>query len=208
MATTVRSRWRKHLAVDRSWLAIWRKRHEAKPSPATLAKIRERQRNVAYDERVLARHRKTVSRASNVSARGVELIARFEGCVLHPYRDAVGVWTIGFGHTAGVGPHTPPLRSRAEALALLRDDLDHHYAPPVRALPVRLSQNRFDAVVSLVYNCGPGCIARGTTIGDALRRRDWAAASAGFLLWNRAGGRVLAGLTYRRRRERELFDRG
>lgn len=208
MASTVRSRWHRKLAVDRSWLAIWRRRHEAHPSAATLAKIKERKANVAYDTRVLDRHKPTITRATRVSPAGVELIAQFEGCVLHPYRDAVGVWTIGFGHTAGVGPHTLPLRSRAAALELLREDLDKRYAPAVASLPVKLTQNRFDALVSLVYNCGPGAIGRDTTIGAAVRREDWVAASAGFMLWTRAGGNVLPGLVYRRQRERTLFDRG
>lgn len=208
MPSTVRSRWLKKLNTARGWLAIARKRHEARPSAATLAKINERKAEVRYADAVLSRHKLTVPRATKVSAAGVGLIARFEGCVLRPYRDAVGVWTIGFGHTAGVNSFTPPLRSRAVAMTLLREDLDKHYAPPVAALPVPLTQNRFDALVSLVYNCGPGCIAPGTTVGAAVRRGDWAAASAGFMLWNKAGGRVLDGLTYRRRQERALFDRG
>lgn len=205
MADSIRTRWLKRLATDRAWLTIWRKRHDAKPSAKTLAKINERKAQVAYDKRVLSRHKPTVTRATRVSSQGVELIARFEGCVLTPYRDAVGVWTIGFGHTSGVGPRTPPLKSRAAALALLKDDLNRKYAPPVAALPVSLNQNQFDALVSLVYNCGPGCIAAGTTIGRELRAKNWAAAAQGFMLWTRAGGHVLPGLVYRRTAERELF---
>jgi lysozyme len=208
MADTVRARWLKKLDTARLWLAVARHKHEARPSVATRAKLNERKAQVAFAERVLDRHKPTVTRATRVSSTGVELIAQFEGCVLHPYQDAVGVWTIGFGHTSGVGPHTLPLRSRAEALYLLRHDLNAHYAPPVAALPCHLTQNQFDAVVSLVFNCGPGCIGPGTTIGAALRRGDTVAAANGFLLWDKAGGHTLAGLTYRRQRERALFLRG
>lgn len=208
MADTIRARWLRKLNTARAWLVIARHKHEARPTAATRARLNERKAQVAFADRVLQRHRPAVARATRVSARGAALIAQFEGCVLHPYRDAVGVWTIGYGHTAGVGPGTKPLPSKASALALLREDLDLHYAPPVAALPVKLSQNQLDALVSLVYNCGPGCIARGTTIGDALRRADWSAASAGFMLWTRAGGNVLPGLVTRRKKERALFDRG
>lgn len=139
-----------------------------------------------------------------ISPVGVALIKEFEGFVGHPYRDAVGVWTIGYGHTEGVGPSTPRL-TQAQATALLAKDLDQRYAPPVNALGVKLTQGQFDALVSIVYNCGPGCIGRGTTIGNALRRGDMASAADGFLLWTKAGGRTLAGLVRRRKAERALF---
>lgn len=139
-----------------------------------------------------------------ISPTGVELIKEFEGFVGHPYRDAVGVWTIGYGHTKGVGPNSPRL-TQTQATALLAKDLDREYAPHVTKLGVKLTQGQFDALVSIVYNCGPGCIARGTTIGDALRRGNMTAAANGFLLWTKAGGRTLAGLVRRRRAERALF---
>jgi lysozyme len=139
-----------------------------------------------------------------VSEAGAELIAGFEGFVGHPYRDAVGVWTIGFGHTHGVGPGSRPI-TRQQALELLRRDLDSEYGRPVNALGLPLNQNQFDALVSFVYNCGPGAIAASTTIGKRLRARDWRGAADALLAWDKAGGRVLLGLTRRRRAERSLF---
>jgi hypothetical protein len=70
-----------------------------------------------------------------------------------------------------------------------------------------LNQHQFDALVSFVYNLGPGAIAPGTGIGRALRARAWRRAADEMLRWNRAGGRVLAGLTRRREAERALFLR-
>ncbi|WP_084270136.1 lysozyme [Patulibacter minatonensis] len=142
-----------------------------------------------------------------ISDAGVELIKEFEGFSSRPYRDAVGVWTIGYGHIEGVGPSSPHL-TLAEGKALLARDLDRKYAPYVNVLVnagVKLTQHQFDALVSLVYNCGPGAIVASSTVGRALRAGRMHAAADGFLLWNKAGGSVLAGLTRRRKAERALF---
>lgn len=144
-----------------------------------------------------------------VSSVGASLIAQFEGGqgkdgLFHPYRDAVGVWTIGFGHTHGVGPGSRPL-TRAQALSLLRQDLDVEYGRAVNALKLPLNQYQFDALVSFVYNVGPGGVSSSTTVGKRLRAHDWRGAADGLLAWNRAGGRVLPGLTIRRQAERALF---
>lgn len=143
---------------------------------------------------------------STVSAAGVSFIKEFEGFVGHPYKDAVGVWTIGYGHTEGVGPKSPHL-SAAEAATLLRHDLNRKYAPPVAALKLPLNQHQFDALVSFVYNVGPGGIAPTTGVGRALRRHDWQGAADHLLDWDKGGGRTLPGLTRRRHAERTLFLR-
>lgn len=142
--------------------------------------------------------------AFHTSSNGINLITSFEGFVGHPYRDAVGVWTIGYGHTEGVGPGSKSI-SQAEAYALLRRDLANKYEPYVNALKLPLNQNQYDALVSFVYNLGPGYFGPGHTIGDALRRRNWNAAANAILLYDKAGGRALPGLTRRRRTERALF---
>jgi lysozyme len=140
---------------------------------------------------------------------GIALITGFEGGqssdgLFRPYRDAVGVWTIGYGHTAGVGPNSKPL-TKAEALNLFRHDLRVHYEPYINALGLPLTQNRFDSLVSFVYNLGPLYLQRGHTMGDALRARNWHAAANAFLEYDQAGGQVLAGLKRRREAERALF---
>ncbi|MBE2314470.1 lysozyme [Solirubrobacter sp. CPCC 204708] len=137
---------------------------------------------------------------------GVALIKEFEGFPYNgrPYQDMVKVWTIGYGHTKGVGPGTKPL-TEAQASRLLQQDLDEHYAPAVLNLGLPLEQNQFDALVSFVYNCGPGALAPSTTIGRELRARRWQAAADALLMWDKAGGRRVAGLTRRRHAERALF---
>lgn len=144
----------------------------------------------------------------NVSERGASFVKRFEGFGGNPpgspYRDAVGVWTIGYGHTKGVGPNSPRL-TEPQAAALLRRDLDQHYGSAVRALRIPLNQNQFDALTSFVYNVGPGGIDASTRVGQALRRRQYDAAADALLAWDKAGGRRLLGLTRRRQAERALF---
>jgi GH24 family phage-related lysozyme (muramidase) len=94
-----------------------------------------------------------------VSEEGLALIRHFEGFRGQAYRDAVGVWTIGFGHTAMAGPPavTPGLRiSREEANAILARDVEK-FAGGVRdAVKVPLSDAQFSALVSFAYNVGLG----------------------------------------------------
>jgi len=141
-----------------------------------------------------------------VGVAGVTLIKEFEGFPHggRPYQDMVGVWTIGYGHTEGVSAHSPAL-TEPEARELLREDLDRNYGPAVEATGVALAQHQFDALVSFVYNCGPAAVSAKMTVGRALRAKEWQAAGDALLLWNKAGGRPVAGLTRRRRAERALF---
>ena len=143
-----------------------------------------------------------------LSDRGATLIANFEGFRSHPYRDAVGVPTIGYGSTRGVTMSSPPV-TRAQALARLKREANATYGAAVDRLnrehKLGLNQNQFDALTSFTYNVGPGGIGPDTGIGRALRRKQWRVAADELLEWNRAGGRVLEGLTRRRREERKLF---
>lgn len=141
-----------------------------------------------------------------ISEEGVTLVKEFEGFRSAPYRDAVGVWTIGYGETKGVGPDTHSITQK-EASDLLRRRLDADYGSHVTNLGVELAQNQFDAITSFVYNVGPGGISRDTGIGRALRAKNWSVAADELLKWDKAGGRALAGLTRRRRAERALFLR-
>lgn len=139
-----------------------------------------------------------------LSARGIALIARFEGFRSRPYRDAVGVWTIGYGSTRGVGPSTPPI-SESAARARMTREVEATYGAAVNRLPGPLTQAQFDALTSFVYNVGPGGISPATRVGRSLRAQKYRDAADALLEWNKGGGRVLQGLVNRRRAERELF---
>lgn len=148
--------------------------------------------------------------ARTISPDGVKLIAGFEGFVGHAYQDAVGVWTIGYGHTRGVTSKTPPI-SAAEGRSLLRRDLNRVYAPAVnkacKAAGFKPTQHQFDALVSFAFNLGPGLLTGDHTIASALRRHARRAIADSFLLYDKAGNppHALLGLTRRRKAERALF---
>lgn len=138
-----------------------------------------------------------------ISDRGVELIARYEGCRLYAYKCAAGVWTIGYGHTAGVR-EGDTLDSEAAAKKLLAQDLEK-YAGYVNncvkkgLITFPLNQNQFDALTSFTYNCGNGNLQK------LVAGRDAATVAEKLLQYNKGGGKVLAGLTRRREEERALF---
>lgn len=213
MASTVLLRWHARRAVRvhllkgaRARLAAAKRRHAGGAELRDLkARVAQRLEQVHAADRIIARHRND-GRATHTSPRGVAFIGAFEGFRSAPYRDAVGVWTIGYGHTAGVSEKSRPL-TRQQAADLLSRELDEVYEPAVRALPsfLSLKQSEFDALVSLAYNLGTGILGKTHTIGAALAKGDRAAAGEAFLLYDQAGGKRLAGLTRRRRAERLMF---
>jgi lysozyme len=159
----------------------------------------------AVDDATYAQLLKTLappSRKPHVTTAGVNLVADFEGFRSCPYRDVVGVWTIGFGHTAHVGPSSRCL-SRRQALELLHRDLDLFAIGVTRLVRVKLSDATFSAIVSFSYNVGLGALG-GSTLLRELNAGHRRAACDQLLRWDRAGGRVFEGLARRRRAEREL----
>lgn len=139
----------------------------------------------------------------STSTAGVELIKRFEGLRLQSYQDSVGVWTIGYGHTKTAGPNQRI--SADEAHRLLIQDVIDHEAHIKRLVKVPLSQGEFDALSSWVFNLGGGSLANSTLLRK-LNAGDYAGAGNEIPRWNKAGGKVLAGLTRRRAAERKMFE--
>lgn len=144
------------------------------------------------------------------SAAGRAAISRREGNELKAYKDSVGVLTIGVGHTSAAG--APKVTSGmkitpAQSDEILSRDLAKFETVVNSAVKVPLSQNQFDALVSLAFNIGGGAF-RNSTLVKKLNKKDYAGAADSFLSWNRAGGKVLAGLTNRRKDERKQFLSG
>lgn len=146
------------------------------------------------------------------SQRGVDLIKSFEGYRATPYKPVKGEahWTWGYGH---YGPDVPSPSSgrkitHKEAEALLRKDLRHFEDTVNHLLKTHVNQNRFDALVSLCYNIGPGNFAKSSVL-SRVNKRQFTRAAAGFLLWDKGGVplKVLPGLQSRRRAEARLFLR-
>lgn len=139
----------------------------------------------------------------STSAPGVELIKQFEGLRLQSYQDSVGVWTIGYGHTRTAGPSQRINADEAHRL-LIQDVIDHE-AHIKRLVKVPLKQGEFDALSSWVFNLGGGSLASSTLLRK-LNAGDYAGAANEIPRWNKAGGKVLAGLVRRRAAERKMFE--
>lgn len=147
-----------------------------------------------------------------ISRRGLDLIKQFEGCRLKAYRDAVGVYTIGFGTTRIAGmPVKPGLTiTQAEAELLLQHQADEHLAQALESIEsdVYLSQNQIDALASFVYNVGVGAFKSSTLLKMLNRKQPAKEVADQFMRWTKAGGRTLRGLVRRRQAERALFLEG
>ncbi len=138
-----------------------------------------------------------------INDNGLLLIKSFEGLRLKAYRDAVGIWTIGYGTTRGVQPDMSI--SEAEAEQLMRDDLIRFEQAINSAISVPVNDNQFSALVSFTYNVGSGAFRDSTLLKRLNGRQDIRTTADEFPRWNKAGGRVLHGLTRRRHAERALF---
>ena len=93
---------------------------------------------------------------------GLKLIKSFEGCLLNAYKDPVGIWTIGYGHTDSV--FKGQVITMAEAEDFLRADLVHVETHIQRVLAITVSQNQFDALASFVFNVGTTAFSRSTLL--------------------------------------------
>ena len=136
------------------------------------------------------------------SDKGIELIKSHEGRVLTAYKCPAGVWTIGYGHTADVSPGMVIDETRAEEL--LRSDLKTAETAVSRQ-NLNINQNQFDALVSFVFNVGPGNFERSTLMRKAKLNENDHTIAGEFAKWKYGGGRVLPGLVKRRKDEAELY---
>jgi lysozyme len=162
----------------------------------------------------------------DINHAGLDLIKSFEGCPdgnpatvnLDPYLDPIHIWTIGWGHAIIVGGQFlrgAQNRARAFALypggiivqqaeALLRADVLDKCRDVTTLIKVPLNDNQYSAVISFAFNLGAGNL-RQSTLLRKLNAGDFSGAAAEFSKWNKAGGKVLAGLTRRRAAEAALF---
>jgi lysozyme len=141
---------------------------------------------------------------------GLRLIMKFEGFRAKAYRDPVGIWTIGYGHTSRAGEphvHAGLTITRAQAREILRKDVKMFADGVRRLVKVDLSDAQFSALVSFAYNVGLGGLARSSVL-RAVNRREFNAVPRRLALWVKAGGRRLPGLVRRRAAEGAMFLAG
>lgn len=159
---------------------------------------------------------------TTISAPGAAVIRAFEGRSLKAYKDEVGVVTIGYGTTnydkedlkAVLGIDTLKMGqtiTEAQAEALLQRSISGKYGKRVTAafakkMGAPLTQAQWDAGASFDYNTG--AINRATWVKNFVAQAAPAVINSGIMSWNKAGGKVLAGLTRRRAREWAMLSRG
>lgn len=138
----------------------------------------------------------------------MNLIGHSEGRYLKAYKCPAGIWTIGYGHTSAAG--SPEVRpgmtiTEDEAVSILQNDLEQYEGYVKRLVKVPLNQHQFDALVSFVFNVGPGNFQKSTLL-KLLNRKQYDAVPAQLIRWTRANGKVLKGLVKRRQAEAALWS--
>lgn len=136
--------------------------------------------------------------ALGISASLLVSIALNEGYRGEAYKDAVGVPTVGYGETKGVTMKSRTTPDRA--LVQLLSSANRHADDIRQCISVPLYQHEFDAYVSLAYNIGAKRFC-GSKLVKKLNAGDYTGSCREIKRWNKAGGKVLPGLTKRREKE-------
>lgn len=139
-------------------------------------------------------------------AHAVALIKRWEGCKLKAYPDpgtGGDPWTIGWGST-GPGIRAGVTWTQAQADDRLALDVERFMRGVSKVIKVKVSDNELGALTSLAYNIGARAFA-GSTLLRHLNAGDKDKAAAQFLVWKKAGGKVMQGLLNRRMDEQSVF---
>ena len=133
----------------------------------------------------------------------INQIKKFESCALTAYQDAKGVWTIGYGHTAGVKKGDRITLYQAEQF--LKEDLQK-FEPEANKCKRISTQGRYDAILDFIYNCGPANFESSTLKKYIEAGKATWEIQEQFLRWVNAGGRKLGGLVTRRIWEANRFN--
>ena len=150
-----------------------------------------------------------MSKITNISKKGVDLIKSFEGLRLKPYLCSAKVPTIGYGNTFYENGSKVTLKDQAitetRATELLEWSLNKFEQYVDSYCIDSITQNQFDALVSFCYNLGPANLKASTLLKKVNKDPNDPTIRAEFMKWNKAGGRALAGLTRRREAEANLY---
>lgn len=136
------------------------------------------------------------------SPKGIALIKEYEGLRLKAYKCPCGVWTIGYGHTAGVKLGMVITEKQVEEY--LKADLIA-FEQYLNGLGLAINQNQFDALISFIYNVGTGNFSSSTLLRKIRLNPQDNSIMDEFLRWVYSKGRVLPGLQRRRLAEMKLY---
>jgi lysozyme len=140
---------------------------------------------------------------------GYKLIQGFEGLSLVPYLCSAKVATIGYGATfypssKKVTMQDAPI-SLATAKWMFKETADKFAADVNKMIKANINQNQFNAIVSLAYNIGLAGLAKSSLLKKVNANPSDPTITNSFMIWNKAGGKVLNGLTKRRTIEAKLY---
>ena len=139
---------------------------------------------------------------------GADLIKEFEGCKLKAYQCSAKKWTIGYGNTF-FEDGTPVVAGNAISQQKAEDLFElisnEFSAKVAKLVPSHITPNQFGALTSFAYNCGVVNLQKSTLLKKVNANHNDPSIRAEFLKWNKAGGKVLAGLTRRREAEANLY---
>lgn len=149
----------------------------------------------------------------NITKKGIDLMKEFEGLRLEAYQDIVGVWTIGYGNTYyedGTRVKKGDKITKERALDLYTNIMNRFSDQVRNAIvnPDRISDTQFSAMVSLAYNIGIGAFKGSTLLRKVNANPCDPTIPNEFLRWNKAGGKIVNGLTRRRQAEADLYTNG
>ena len=146
---------------------------------------------------------------TKLSQKGLELIKSFEGLSLKPYVCAGGINTIGYGNTYYTNGKKVTLQdkpiTKEQAEELIKHSLSTYEKAVDSFCRDDISQSQFDALVSFAYNLGTGALQKSTLIKKVNANPKDVTIADEFLRWNKANGKVIAGLTRRRQAEANLY---
>jgi len=142
-----------------------------------------------------------------INKKGLRLVKDFEGLYTKAYYCPAGVLTIGYGHT-GADVKRGMIITEKQAEKILENDLASVSSRVQPLIKAKVNSNQLSAIISFTFNCGVGALSRSTLL-KKLNSCDYEGAADEFLKWNKATvngvKKVLAGLTRRRKAERDLF---
>lgn len=143
----------------------------------------------------------------SLSDNGMKLLEQFEGLRLEAYLDSASIYTIGYGtikYPDGRKVKKGDKITKAQAKEYKLHDLKEFESTVNTSVKVALTQNQYDALVSLSYNIGSGAF-KNSTLLKKLNNGDYKGAADQFLVWNKVNSKRVQGLVNRREAERNLF---
>jgi lysozyme len=157
-------------------------------------------------ERLQQQQQQAQQQQMSLSSQGLDFIKNHEGFNAQVYLDSAGLPTIGYGHLIKPGENFSAGISQQQATALLAQDVNSAVGAVSKGLRVPVSQSQFDALVSFAYNVGTKNLQKSTLLKNVNAAKP--VTQKNFTDWNKAGGKVVRGLTIRRRNEFNLFANG